>query len=121
MRFGLFTAVATAAALSVLASAADAQTTQTTKKRVVSRNADRTVIVSRDENGRSRTRIVVQKRSFLDPGTQVFPGEVRYNDSIQAVQTRPFDEIFRNTPADRGFGVLPQRFELPFPNNPYDF
>lgn len=27
-----------------------------------------------DENGRTRTKIVVQKRSFLDAGTEVLPG-----------------------------------------------
>lgn len=109
MRFGLFTALATAAAVSALTSAAEAQSTT----RVV-RNGDHTVITSRDETGRTRTRIVVQKRSYLDPGTQVFPGEVRYNDSIQAVQTRP-SVSFERTVADRDRETLP-RFDLPFPS-----
>jgi hypothetical protein len=116
MRFGL--AVTALAAFSVLAGAANAQTTTTTKKRVIARNADRTVVVSRDESGRTRTRIIVQKRSFLDPGTQTFPGEVRYNDSIQAVQTDPLTTQ-RNTAFDRSY-QLPSRFELPFPNSSYE-
>src|SRR5262249_13728692 len=117
MRF----AIAAVAALSVLATAANAQTTQTTttkKKPVtVSRNYDRTVIISRGEDGKTRTRIVVQKRSFLDPGTQVFPGEVAFNDSIQAVQFDPFGPQ-RGTALDR-MPQLPRKFELPFSHNPY--
>jgi hypothetical protein len=116
MRFG--TAITAFAAFSILAGVANAQTTTTTKKRVISRNYDRTVVVSRDESGRTRTRIIVQKRSFLDPGTQTFPGEVRYNDSIQAVRTDPM-VTQRNTPFDRGY-QLPARFELPFSHNDYE-
>jgi len=33
------------------------------------------VFTSRDEDGRTRTRILIQKRSYLDPGTETFPGE----------------------------------------------
>ena len=58
----------------MVATSADAQTAQTKKKTVVY-NRDRTVIVSRDEDGRTRTRIIIQKRSYLDPGTESFPGE----------------------------------------------
>ena len=50
------------------------QTAQTKKKTVVY-NRDRTVMISRDEDGRTRTRIIIQKRSYLDPGTESFPGE----------------------------------------------
>src|SRR6478752_8748107 len=50
---------------------ADAQA----KKKTVVYNRDHTVQVSRDEDGRTRTRIIVQKRSYLDPGTETFPGE----------------------------------------------
>src|SRR5689334_25337602 len=49
----------------LLAVPADAQTDQTRKKTVVY-NRDRTVMVSRDEDGRTRTRIIIQKRSYLD-------------------------------------------------------
>ena len=30
----------------------------------------------RDEQGRTRTKILVQKRSYLDGGTEVMPGDV---------------------------------------------
>ena len=42
-----------------------------------------TVFVSRDEDGRTRTRIIIQKRSYLDPGTETFPGESTGNDYVQ--------------------------------------
>ena len=107
MRFALI-AAATAAVLCGLPGNADAQTTQ----RMV-RGGDRTIIVNRDETGRTRTRIVVQKRSYLDPGTQVFPGEVRYNDSIQAVMQRPTEPL-RGQAGDWDRQFLP-RYDLPLP------
>jgi hypothetical protein len=39
-----------------------------------------TVFVTRDESGRTRTRIIVQKRSYLDGGTEVLPGQRRFLD-----------------------------------------
>jgi hypothetical protein len=33
-----------------------------------------------DSNGRSRTRVVVQPRNFLDAGTEVLPGERKFTD-----------------------------------------
>ena len=43
---------------------------------------------------------------------------MRYNDSIQAVQTDPFVSQ-RNTTFDRNQN-LPARFELPFSNSSYE-
>jgi hypothetical protein len=96
---------------------ADAQTT--TRKQTV--RADRTVITTRDESGRTRTRIVVNKRSFLDPGTQVFPGENRYNSGPALVYQPTFSGgPDRGTITDRGQPPLPGRFELPFASNPIE-
>ena len=39
-----------------------------------------TVFYSTDENGRRRTRIIVQPRSYLDGGTEVLPGERKFQD-----------------------------------------
>ncbi len=39
-----------------------------------------TVVYYVDEFGRRRTRVIVQRRSFLDAGTEVMPGERKYND-----------------------------------------
>jgi hypothetical protein len=94
--------LAAATGLALIPAQADAQTTQ------------RTVITSRDESGRTRTRIVVDRRSYLNPGTQVFKGEVRYNDSIQAVMRDP-NEIFRNTGADTDPSRVLPRLDLPLP------
>lgn len=44
---------------------ADAQTRQ---------RADGTVYSERGEDGRVRTKVVIQRRSFLDGGTEVLPG-----------------------------------------------
>ena len=59
---------------------------QPKKKRVVT-NTGHTVFVSRDEDGRTRTRIIIQKRSYLDPGTETFPGENTGNSYAQFAQS----------------------------------
>lgn len=41
---------------------------------------DGTVIYYTDENGRRRARVIVQRRSYLDAGTEVLPGERKYHD-----------------------------------------
>ena len=46
----------------------------------------RTVYTRTDENGRRRTTIIVQRRSYLDPGTTVLPGQRKYSDYA----TQPF-------------------------------
>ena len=65
------TAFAAAAAIGLLAVPADAAP----KKKPWSMHRGHTVFISRDEDGRTRTRIIIQKRSYLDPGTETFPGE----------------------------------------------
>jgi hypothetical protein len=67
-------AAAVAATVALAAAPADAQT-----RRVY--RADRTErITFIDENGRARTKITVRPRSFLDGGTEVFPGERKFMD-----------------------------------------
>ena len=111
MRFGFLMAAVAAAAL--LATPAVAETV--TK---VSPKGTRTVVTSRDATGRTRTKIIVEKRSFLDPGTQVFPGEQRYNDGPSLVWHPAFDGPDRYTVTDQRF-PLPGRFDLPFNDNPF--
>ena len=65
------------AASTLLPAPADAQSRQRYSSR------DGTVVVSRDENGRTRTRIIVQRRSYLDGGTEVAPGERKYRDYVE--------------------------------------
>ena len=70
----LFAAAAvTATALAVPAEAAP-------RKRYVSANQG-TVFVSREEDGRVRRRIIVTPRSYLDGGTEVLPGQRKFNFS----------------------------------------
>ncbi len=84
MRSGLFAAVvagfgACLGLLALSALPAQAQTqTPLPKKRVV--GYGHTVMVTRGEDGRTRTRIIVQRRSYLDAGTEVMPGERKYSD-----------------------------------------
>jgi hypothetical protein len=79
-----------------------------------------TTIMSRDEQGRVRTKILVQKRSYLDGGTEVMPGDIQTN------QTNFVDSFARN-PSRAGVsndGIVPSRpipdpFFLPGKNNPF--
>ena len=74
MRLASVVAVSVAAVtLGALASPAEAQ-------RRVYRGDQTERITIIDENGRARTRITVKPRSYLDGGTEVFPGERKFMD-----------------------------------------
>ena len=45
------------------------------------------------EDGRMRTRILVQPRSYLDGGTEVLPGQRKYTDYVMLPGQRPFDVL----------------------------
>jgi hypothetical protein len=82
----LFAAAAiTATALAVPAEAAP-------RNRYVSANQG-TVFVSRDEDGRVRRRIIVTPRSYLDGGTQVLPGQRKFNFSDAQPYWSPIDAL----------------------------
>src|SRR3954453_17538100 len=77
-----------------------------------------TVVTSQDERGRVRTKILVQKRSYLDGGTEVMPGD------IQSHQTNFIDMHQSPTSAVSNNNIVPGRpindpFFLPGKNNPY--
>jgi hypothetical protein len=112
---GLGIGFAALAAMTLVSTSANAETVN---KRTAPRG-DRTVIVSKDEDGRTRTKIIVNRRSFLDPGTQVFPGENRYNDSGPALVYQPpfSSSADRGTITDRRL-PLPDQFDLTFKSNP---
>ena len=74
------TALLVAAPIAMLATPADAAAK---KKRIVVTGSGHTVFLSRDEDGRTRTKIIIQKRSYLDPGTETFPGENLGNNYVQ--------------------------------------
>jgi hypothetical protein len=71
-----------------------------------------------DENGRARTRVTVRPRSYLDGGTEVFPGERKFTDYA-------FPPTYMNGSAYAAWDPtgsrrfpLPMPFELPG-YNPY--
>ena len=109
-------ALAALAAIGLLAVPANAAPQ---KKRVAYVDArGHTVYTSRDEDGRRRTRIIIQKRSYLDPGTEVFPGENsdhRYAHSPNHSAIGVLD----NTAFGNNRSALPGAFTLPSRNNPF--
>lgn len=70
-----------------------------------------TVFTSRDENGHTRTRIIIQKRSYLDPGTEVLPGS--RNDQAYAfpMNQRPMS-VLDNSAVGNNQLPLPENFGL---------
>src|SRR5664280_904485 len=109
------TAFAVAATIGLLALPADAASK---KKRVVVDGRGHTVFVSRDEDGRTRTRIIIQKRSYLDPGTEVFPGENSGNNYAQ-FPNQHATSVLDNTPFGGNQSALPNLWTLPGKNNPF--
>ncbi len=108
------TAFAVAAALALLAAPADAAPK---KKRVVT-GTGHTVFVSRDEDGRTRTRVIIQKRSYLDPGTETFPGENTGNSYAQ-FPNQHATSVLDNTAFGGHQSALPNLWTLPGKNNPF--
>lgn len=107
-------AFALAAALGFLAVPAEAAP----KKKTVIVNHGHTVFVSRDEDGRTRTRIIIQKRSYLDPGTEVFPGE--NSDHRYAFEPgHHASGVLDNTAFGGNQSALPGAFTLPGRSNPF--
>jgi len=115
-------AFALVGALTLLALPADAQTNPPPKKKTVVYNRDHTVQISREEDGRTRTRIIVQKRSYLDPGTETFPGERSDHYYIENPNHRAGSTI-DNTSAGllNTQSALPGPWTLPSKNNPWLF
>ena len=108
------TALAVAGALALLAAPADAATK---KKRVVTARGN-TVFVSHDETGRKRTRVIIQKRSYLDPGTETFPGE-NTGQGYAMSPNHSASGVFNNTIFGISTSSLPGPFTLPGKNNPW--
>jgi hypothetical protein len=108
-------AVALAVAAGLMATAADAAPK---KKRVIYTNRGNTVQISRDEDGRTRTRVIIQRRSYLDPGTERFPGERGDHDYAQ-LPTQRAGGVLDNTSFGINQSALPGPFTLPSRNNPW--
>jgi hypothetical protein len=90
---------------------------QSANSRVYS-NRDRTVVISRDEDGRTRTRIIIQKRSYLDPGTEVMPGSEHNHDYAVIPSQGPLS-VLDNTAFGSNQTALPGPFDLPSKHNPW--
>ena len=115
MRLKFFaTAFAVIAAMALLAAPADA----TPKKKPVVDARSHTVFLSRDEDGRTRTKIIIQKRSYLDPGTETFPGENTGNNYAQ-FPNQHATSVLDNTPFGGNQSALPNLWTLPGKNNPF--
>jgi hypothetical protein len=78
-----------------------------------------TYVMHRDEQGRTRTKILVQKRSYLDGGTEVMPGDNIDPYRSSFLRHRPAG-VLLNTGFDRP-STLSDPFFLPGKNNPYPF
>jgi len=116
----LLSVVAAAAFVLGAMSAADAQQTRRKPVDQVQGSTGSTYVMSRDEQGRTRTKILVQKRSYLDGGTEIMPGDV------QGHRTNFID----NSRTSTGLSLVPNEsivpgrpvtdpFFLPGKNNPY--
>ncbi len=76
-----------------------------------------TVVTSQDERGRVRTKILVQKRSYLDGGTEVMPGDIQshqtnFIDMQQYPTVGGLERQIRPGPADQR-SVFPAGQEQP--------
>jgi hypothetical protein len=111
-------ALALALAVALVAAPASAQDGQAKKKKTVVMNRDHTVQVSRDEDGRTRTRIIIQKRSYLDPGTETFPGE-RGDRDYAVLPNHRASGVLDNTNFGSNQTALPGPWTLPFKSNPW--
>ncbi len=110
--------LAVTAAIGLLAMPADAATKKKKNTAIVYDARGRTVFVSRDEDGRARTRIIVQKRSYLDPGTEVFPGE-NSDHKYAFPPNHSASSVLDNTVFGGNQTALPTMWTLPGRNNPW--
>jgi len=108
----------TVAAAGLSAAPAGAQQQPPRVKERVYTNRDHTVFVSRDEDGKKRTKIIVQKRSYLDPGTEPLPSERNTLDYVQNPNQRA-DSVLNGTIFSSDRGRMFNSWDLSSPNNPW--
>ncbi len=98
-----------AGAIGLAAAPAEAQT----KKPAAAAPAGAgTRFVSVDEDRRTRTKVIVQRRSYLDAGTEVRPGERKYTDYVYPPgysATSAFDRTVTG-----GYRSMPPLIMMPF-------
>jgi hypothetical protein len=116
MRPTLFVCIFSAlAAAALVAGPADAAPK---KKPVVYANRDHTVFTSTDEDGKRRTRIIIQKRSYLDPGTESFTGERSVHEYAQLPNQRA-SGVLDNTVFGGNRTSLPNLWTIPLKDSPW--
>lgn len=114
-KIAVLTGVATiAVGLSLPAAAAPKKATSAETSAVSSQTRVRQVRVVRQS--RAPTRIIVRRRSYLDPGTEVLPGDEKYTDYAVSPTHRAMS-VTQNTAFNRPT-ALPGPFDLPGRNNP---
>ncbi len=109
-------AFAAIAAVAIIAAPANAAPKKKTVAVVNSR--DHTTFTSTDEDGQRRTRIIIQKRSYLDPGTETFPGENTGHTYAQTPNQHS-NSVLDNTSFGGNQSSLPNMWTLPGKNNPF--
>src|SRR4051812_5850093 len=107
---------ATFAAIGTLALMAAPASAQSNERRVTATARGNTVYTSRDETGRTRTKVIIQRRSYLDPGTEVLPGSRRDSDYATSLGVRA-TSVLDNTVAGSNETALPQPNEFGFGRN----
>jgi hypothetical protein len=98
-------------AFALVSSAAEAQS-----RRYSRDQTERITII--DENGRARTKVTVRPRSYLDGGTEVFPGERKFTDYATPPTYMNGSAYAAWDPTGSHRAPLPMPFELPG-YNPY--
>ena len=107
-------ALAAIGTLSLMAAPASAQSSE---RRYVNTARGNTVYSSRDESGRTRTKVIIQRRSYLDPGTEVLPGSRRDSDYATSLANGRATSVLDNTPGGSNQTALPRPNELGFGKN----
>ena len=107
---------ATLAAIGTLALMAAPASAQSYERRATASARGNTVYTSRDETGRTRTRVIIQRRSYLDPGTEVLPGSRRDSDYATSLGVRS-TSVLNNTVGGSNQSPLPQPNEFGFGRN----
>ena len=108
-------ALALAGGLGLIAASADAAPRKYVR---IVEGGGRTVYTYTDEYGRRHTRVIIQRRSYLDPGTESFPGERSVHD-YAILPTHHAGRTLDNTAFGGNQTALPGPFTLPSRNNPW--
>ena len=82
--------------------------------------ADATYYQERGEDGRVRTKVIIQRRSFLDGGTEVSPGSMPSTNNVMPFGYSPMG-VVENTQIGGERHPLPSAYDLIGKDNPYPF